>query len=1629
MKKHKRFVPWQNRSARKRGKQRRMRHVEWLEPRAMLAATPLATVTDAVGAAAQTRELNLTLANAAEPVVLTFEARATTGSTFDPAAVRIQNQAGAFLTPLLSQNSINGGLTSRMTIALPNGSYEVHVTGENNTTGSYEVRTFLAGDESGNQLVSEQEFASATASMLQSQFTLNHVAAMVFARQGVDVSQNLFRTEYDVNNSGEVDEFDRDTIAMNVGAPVPSVTLISSQQAPAITVSMTGDTGRSATDGITNNVSATITGSISDDGTITSFTASIDGSTPVELGTLLGQNFATGGNYSLTLAQLEQIAGTGAGSLTNDGTHTLRLTARDAQGNSPNAPVEFTFSFDTVVPAAPTALDLDAASDAGSSNTDNITSVTTPAVSGTTEANAIVQLFSSLATGSIGQATASGTTFNVTGSTLGAGVHNLTATATDVAGNVSVASTALAITIDTTAPAQPTLVLAEGSDTGTVGDNLTTNATVTLNGTTEAGASVTLRRGTTTVASAAADLNGAFQFTNVLLSFGANAFEVVAADLAGVTSTFTRTITRNNAPVVENQAFSFTEESPVGTVVGTVAATDANSVEGDSLRYSITAGNTNNAFVINETTGQIRVANPAAVDFETTPTFALTVTVTDTGGDGTGTAGTGLSDTATVTINLTDANDAPTIANQTFQLAENSANATVVGTVQASDQNAGDTFTYAITGGNASGTFAIDANTGELTVANGAALNFEATPSFALTVTVTDAASLSRSATITVNLQNVNEAPAVADQSFPVPRTSPAGHAIGTITVTDPDAGDTFAFAVIGGNAPEGVFVVNPTTGAITIGNPAGLEADATYTLTVRATDLAGTGLADEATITLNVTPNTAPTAVGDVFQVIQDSTDNGLTVLANDTDPDAGDTLSVSAVGTTESGGTATIPTGGQTIRYTPAPGFLGTDRFNYTVSDGKGGTMQMMVTVQVIAPAPALNAHLHANLSIFINGDQRPNPPSNIGRSLQNQNIAAIHTEAADGRLHIEPSTSGPPTQSVRVDDFFTTWRTNAGSAGNNPNAIFTASQVLDHVVASDEVVRMYVNGLPVAELGSYIIRNEDQIVIAVEKKAAAANAPSFVPIADQTVLAGSPLHIPLEGFDPNSTSITFTAASSNTNVVTTEMAASNRSLVFDVEDFGQMVFELFEDQVSGITQNIISLVQSGILDGTIFHRIIPGFVAQGLDPTGTGGGHPGLFDFDDQYDPDLQHNSSGLLSMAKAGDDTNSSQVFITDINPAVFPNSVSSLRGLDFNHSIFGRLTSGENTRRLIMPVPTSGNPNNRPLTDVVIQDVEIVQIDDRAVLRLKAPQGMTGQADITVTARDAQGNEFTQTFHVTVQPDPFNSAPFLTSTPTNVQTTAGTAVSLPFQSFDVEGDPTMLDAEQVGLDARILFDNTGGETGVTPPGATTFSHLGANFSGGTVTTTGTTPLTASGTSSYVFGQGGGQVTFDVPITVAEFYFVHQAGQTPFTATARDAAGNVLGTVMSSLADEYNDPGNFEVLVSLGPTTPIARIDFSGGHVDNFFFRAQPVPLTFQINQDTDTVTVTPPAGFVGTMAIMVGVQQATLTPPHAGDPVDAQVIRITVLPAGTSSAIAPPDEEEGDFGDDALDAVFDEIGAL
>ncbi|MDB5336835.1 MAG: hypothetical protein JWN70_2454, partial [Planctomycetaceae bacterium] len=208
------------------------------------------------------------------------------------------------------------------------------------------------------------------------------------------------------------------------------------------------------------------------------------------------------------------------------------------------------------------------------------------------------------------------------------------------------------------------------------------------------------------------------------------------------------------APIISPISFSLAENSANGTTAGTITGTDPDA--GQSLTYSITSGNTNGAFAINPTTGKTTVANSAALDFETKPSFSLVVRATDNGTPS-------LSSSTTVTISLTNVNETPVIAAQSFSIAENSANGSVVGIVAASDPDAGQSLTYSIVSGNTNNAFTINASTGRITVANSAALDFETTPTFALQIRVSDSNSPSRSstATMTISLTDVVEPLAV----------------------------------------------------------------------------------------------------------------------------------------------------------------------------------------------------------------------------------------------------------------------------------------------------------------------------------------------------------------------------------------------------------------------------------------------------------------------------------------------------------------------------------------------------------------------------------------------------------------------------------------------------------------------------------------------------------------------------------------------------------------------------------------------------------------------------------------------------------------------------------------------------
>jgi len=110
------------------------------------------------------------------------------------------------------------------------------------------------------------------------------------------------------------------------------------------------------------------------------------------------------------------------------------------------------------------------------------------------------------------------------------------------------------------------------------------------------------------------------------------------------------------------------------------------------------------------------------------------------------------------------------------------------------------------------------------------------------------------------------------------------------------------------------------------------------------------------------------------------------------------------------------------------------------------------------------------------------------------------------------------------------------------------------------------------------------------------------------------------------------------------------------------GNMALELFASDAPATVNNFVFLAREGFYDGTTFHRVIPGFMAQGGDPTGTGSGGPG-YRFADEF---TKHTHvSGALSMANAGPNTNGSQFFIT----------YAPQNHLDGKHSVFGQLVDG------------------------------------------------------------------------------------------------------------------------------------------------------------------------------------------------------------------------------------------------------------------------------------------------------------------------------------------------------------------
>jgi VCBS repeat-containing protein len=225
------------------------------------------------------------------------------------------------------------------------------------------------------------------------------------------------------------------------------------------------------------------------------------------------------------------------------------------------------------------------------------------------------------------------------------------------------------------------------------------------------------------------------------------------------------------------------------------------------------------------------------------------------------------------------------------------------------------------------------------------------------TYTATNQNNETHTATITMNVTGINHPPTANNDTFNLAKNSTANPLdVLANDTTTPDTGETLRITAVGTGNHGGTITIG-TNGANILYTPAANFTGAetfTYTISDRAAGVSG-GLTSQATVTVNVG---GLVANNDAFTVLMNAAAADFNVLANDTlDANVGGTLTITAVGTTDHGGTVSISQSGTRINYAPASGFKGLEKFTYTIGDGHGNSATGTVTMTVNGPPTAAN------------------------------------------------------------------------------------------------------------------------------------------------------------------------------------------------------------------------------------------------------------------------------------------------------------------------------------------------------------------------------------------------------------------------------------------------------------------------------------------------------------------------------------------------------------------------------------------------------------------------------------------------------------------------------------------------
>lgn len=307
---------------------------------------------------------------------------------------------------------------------------------------------------------------------------------------------------------------------------------------------------------------------------------------------------------------------------------------------------------------------------------------------------------------------------------------------------------------------------------------------------------------------------------------------------------------------------------------------------------------------------------------------------------------------ATVTITVTGVNDVPTVSDDTFSVAEDAANGTSVGTPASNDPDAGDTLLFSILSGNTGNAFAINSATGEITVNDTSALDFETNPTVILTIQVQDGSGATDTATVTINVTDANDAPTdISLDNASVPENSASGTAVGNFSATDPDSGDTFTYTLVAGAGDTGNGSFQISGNQLQTRAGFDFETQNSYSIRVRVTD--NGGLWFEKVFTISVTDvNEAPTAISlDNSSVLEEQPAGTAVGNFSTTDPDSGDTFTYSLVSGAGSTGNASFQIVGNQLQTAVVLDFETQSSYSIRVrsTDGGGLWVEQTFTISV--------------------------------------------------------------------------------------------------------------------------------------------------------------------------------------------------------------------------------------------------------------------------------------------------------------------------------------------------------------------------------------------------------------------------------------------------------------------------------------------------------------------------------------------------------------------------------------------------------------------------------------------------------------------------------------------------------